>query len=144
MVDVEVQAVFSSSVEAVSSYACDPSHAPTWYVNIQSVEWLTAPPVQVGSQMAFVAHFLGRRLAYTYEVTELVPGERMVMRTAEGPFPMQTTYVFVAEGTGSRMTLRNQGEPKGFSRLMAPLMARMMRRAMTRDLAKLREILDRA
>lgn len=142
MVDVEVQAVFSSSVEAVSSYACDPSHAPTWYVNIQSVEWLTAPPVQVGSQMAFVAHFLGRRLAYTYEVTELVPGERMVMRTAEGPFPMQTTYVFVAEGTGSRMTLRNQGEPKGFSRLMAPLMARMMRRAMTKDLAKLREILD--
>lgn len=144
MVDVEVQAVFSSSVEAVSSYACDPSHAPTWYVNIQSVEWLTAPPVQVGSQMAFVAHFLGRRLAYTYEVTELVPGERMVMRTAEGPFPMQTTYVFASEGTGSRMTLRNQGEPKGFSRLMAPLMARMMRRAMTRDLAKLREILDRA
>ena len=142
MVDVEVQAVFSSSVEAVSSYACDPSHASTWYVNIQSVEWLTAPPVQVGSQMAFVAHFLGRRLAYTYEVTELVPGERMVMRTAEGPFPMQTTYSFAAEGPGTRMSLRNQGEPKGFSRLMAPLMARMMRRAMTKDLAKLREILD--
>ncbi len=59
-----------------------PSNAPQWYANIRSVEWQTAPPVAVGSRMAFVAQFLGRRLAYTYEVVEL-DGGRLVMRTAK-------------------------------------------------------------
>ena len=65
---------------------------PQWYRNIESVAWQTEPPVRVGSRMAFVARFLGRTLAYTYEVTELEPGARLVMSTSQGPFPMETTY----------------------------------------------------
>lgn len=97
-VDVTVSTVINRPPAAVAAYAGDPGNAPEWYVNIRSVEWETEPPARVGSRMAFVAQFLGRRLAYTYEVTELVPGERLVMRTAQGPFPMQTTYTWAAEG----------------------------------------------
>jgi hypothetical protein len=32
-----------------------------------------AAPVQLGSKIDFVAQFLGRRLAYTYEVVEFAP-----------------------------------------------------------------------
>jgi len=134
-VDVLTDIVINRSREQVSAYAADPSHAPEWYVNIKSVEWKTQPPVQVGSRMAFVAHFLGRRLAYTYEVVELVAGERLVMRTAEGPFPMETTYTWESVGTsGTRMKLTNRGEPRGFSKIAAPLMASAMRRANRKDL----------
>lgn len=130
-------------VEVVASYAADPTNAPEWYANIESVEWETEPPVAVGSKVAFVARFLGRRLAYTYEVTELVPGERLVMRTAEGPFPMETTYTWASDGDGAtRMTLRNRGEPAGFSKLTAPFMAPAMRRANRKDLAALRAVLE--
>ncbi len=94
----------------------DPANAPLWYANIDSVEWLTPPPVAVGSRMAFVARFMGRRLAYTYEVVEFVPGQRLLMRTAQGPFPMETTYTWEPDGAGTRMTLRNRGEPSGFAR----------------------------
>lgn len=142
-VDVLTEAVVSRPVAVVAAYAADPTNAPEWYANIESVEWETEPPVTVGSKVAFGARFLGRRLAYTYEITELVPGERLVMRTAEGPFPMETTYTWRPAGDGAtRMTLRNRGEPAGFSRLVAPFMAPAMRRANRKDLAALRAVLE--
>ena len=129
----------------VAGYAADPTNAPDWYENIESVEWETEPPVEVGSRMTFVARFMGRRLTYTYEVVELVPGERLVMRAAEGPFPMETTYTWVPTADGyTRMTLRNRGEPAGFSRLVAPIMAAVMRRANDKDLDRLKTILQGA
>ena len=141
-VDILTEILIDRPVADVAAFAGDPSRAPEWYANIRSVEWLTPPPVAVGARMAFVAHFLGRRLAYTYEVRALVPGERLVMSTAEGPFPMETTYTWSAEGDKTRMTLRNRGEPTGFAGFVAPVMAMMMRRANQADLAKLKALLE--
>ncbi len=144
-VDVVTEVVINRPVEAVAAHASDPTNAPAWYVNITTVDWETAPPVEVGSKVAFVARFLGRRLAYTYEVVEHEPNERFVMRTAQGPFPMETIYTWsVAEGGSTRMTLRNRGEPAGFSKAAAPFMASAMRRANRKDLAKLKSILESA
>ncbi len=143
-VDVSTEIDISRPRDVVAAFACDPDHAPAWYQNIKAVDWKTPRPVVVGSQIAFVAEFLGRRLAYTYEVRELVPGERLVMSTAEGPFPMETTYTW-EDGAGgtTRMTLRNQGEPSGFATIAAPLIAAAMRRANRKDLGRLKEILER-
>jgi len=127
----------------VFAYASDPANATEWYENIKQVEWRSPPPLAVGSRVAFTAQFLGRRLTYTYEVVELVDGERVVMRTAEGPFPMETTYAWADAGSGTRMTLRNRGEPSAFSKLAAPVMARAMRRANRGDLERLKSILER-
>jgi uncharacterized protein YndB with AHSA1/START domain len=127
----------------VAAYASDPDNATSWYQNIKSVEWSTARPVAVGSRVDFVATFLGRRLAYTYEVLEFEPGSRLVMSTSEGPFPMETSYVWEDSASGgTRMTLRNRGEPSGFKKVAAPAMAQAMRRANRKDLARLKEILE--
>jgi len=142
-VDVLTEITIDRPVEIVAAYAADPSNAPEWYDNIDSVEWETQRLVQIGARVAFVARFLGRRLAYTYELVEVVPDERLVMRTAQGPFPMETTYTWSAVGDGkTRMTLRNRGEPSGFSKLTAPFIAAAMRRANRKDLASLRRILE--
>ena len=141
-VDVTVETLIGRPVAEVAAFAGDPGNAPDWYVNIQSVRWQTPPPVQVGSRMDFVAAFLGRRIEYTYEVVDLVPGERLVMRTAQGPFPMQTTYSWEPADAGTRMTLRNNGSPSGFARIAAPAMELAMRRAMTKDLAALKRTLE--
>lgn len=143
-VDVVSETVIQRPREVVANYASNPSVAPEWYQNIKAVEWRSEPPISRGSRVAFVAHFLGKRLAYTYEVIELVPGERLVMRTSEGPFPMETTYTFEAVGPdATRMTLRNRGEPSGFSKLFAPFMAAAMRRENRKDLARLKALLER-
>jgi uncharacterized membrane protein len=142
-VDVLTEIVIDRSRADVASYAGNPDNAPQWYANIKSVEWKTRPPVHVGSRVAFVAQFLGRRLAYTYEVVELVSDERLVMRTAEGPFPMETTYMWESAGESrTKMSLRNRGEPSGFGRLAAPIMASAMRRANRKDLERLKMILE--
>jgi uncharacterized membrane protein len=144
-VDVGTEIVVARLRADVAAYAADPENAPAWYENIESVEWRTDPPLAVGSRVAFVARFLGRRLAYTYEIEELVPGERLVMATAEGPFPMETTYTWEdAPDGGTRMTLRNRGTPSGFAGVAAPVLASAMRRANRKDLRRLKEILEAA
>ena len=142
-VDVSSEIVIARPRDLVAGYSGNPDNVPEWYVNIKSIEWKTSPPAVVGSQIAFVAHFLGRRLEYTYEIVELVAGERLVMRTAQGPFPMETTYTWESiDESSTRMTLRNRGRPSGFSVLMAPIMSFMMRRANRKDLALLKQLLE--
>ncbi|HUS01573.1 MAG TPA: SRPBCC family protein [Chitinophagaceae bacterium] len=143
MVDVITDIIIAAPKEKVSAYAADPGNAPGWYKNIRSAEWKTPKPLSIGSQIAFKAKFLGRELSYTYEITEFIPGEKLVMRTAEGPFPMETTYQWEAiDNDTTRMTLRNRGKPSGFSKLFAPFMALAMRRANKKDLKLIKSILE--
>jgi uncharacterized membrane protein len=142
-VDVTTEIVTHRPVADVAAYAGDPTNAPQWYTNIRTVEVRTPPPLAQGSQIAFVATFLGRTLSYTYEVIELVAGERLTMRTAEGPFPMVTTYGWTSLAPDqTRMTLRNTGTPSGFATVASPLIAASMRHAMTKDLVALKRILE--
>jgi uncharacterized membrane protein len=142
-VDVHSEVTIERPRAEVAAYAADPDNATAWYVNIRAVNWKSPKPAEVGTRIAFVAQFLGRRLTYTYEITELVPGERLAMRTAEGPFPMETTYTWQDAGdSGTRMTLRNRGNPSGLSRLAVPIMATAMRRANRKDLALLKSVLE--
>jgi hypothetical protein len=143
-VDVVTSIEIARPRTVVAAYVSDPDHATEWYSNITSVEWQTPRPAVEGSRVDFVARFLGRRLAYTYVVRELVRDEKFVMSTEQGPFPMQTTYTWTdTPSGGTLMTLRNAGEPSGFSNIAAPVMAAAMRRANRKDLAALKGILER-
>ena len=142
-VDVVTTVEIARPREVVAAFAADPANATAWYENIKRVEWKSSPPITVGSRIAFVARVLGRELSYTYEVQVFDPDDRLVMRTDEGPFPMETTYAWEPTlSGGTRMTLRNRGEPAGISKFATPLMSRAMRRANNKDLARLKHILE--
>lgn len=144
-VDVSTDVVIERPRALVAQYATDPDNAPRWYANIDSVRWLTKPPLAPGSRVAFRARFLGRRLDYIYEFVEYAPEQALVMRTDAGPFPMETTYTWADTDAGhTRMTLRNRGYPSGFGSLAAPALAAAMRRANVKDLATLKTIIESA
>lgn len=144
-VDVTVETVIDRPPDVVATFAGDPTNAPHWYVNIKSVAWRTQPPIDIGSRIDFVARFLGRSLSYTYEVVDHEPGRRLVMRTTDGPMAMETTYTWEPVGHDrTRMTLRNRGNPSGFARVTAPVMERAMQRATTKDLTRLKALLEGA
>src|SRR5438270_4232166 len=142
-VDVATEIEIKRPREEVFRFAADPTNATAWYKNIKTVEWETRPPMVAGSRIRFRAQFLGRTLEYTYEVRAIEPGRRFVMATAQGPFPMETTYTWedAAEGE-TKMTLRNRGEPSGFSAFAAPVIARAMRKANEADLRRLKALLE--
>lgn len=138
-VDVSTRVVIARPRAKVAAFAADPDNATRWYRNIKSVAWRTERPLQVGSRVAFVADFLGRELSYTYEVVVFAPDEKLVMRTSEGPFPMETSYEWEDCDAGSTlMTLRNRGVPAGFAAIFAPIMSAAIGRANTRDLEALK------
>jgi hypothetical protein len=142
-VDVQTEIEIRRPRAVVAAYAADPSHATAWYKNIKKVVWKTRPPIAPGSQIDFVAQFLGRGLAYTYEIRDYVPGERLVMSTDQGPLTMETTYLWRDAPNGATvMTLRNTGTPDGFSRLFAPILAAAVRRANRGDLRRLKKLLE--
>jgi len=141
-VDVSTQIVINRPQAEVAAFASDPDNAPRWYENIKSVAWETDRPFRVGSRIAFVAEFLGRRLAYKYEVTALEPGRRLVMQTRQGPFPMETIYAWGTADGGTLMTLQNRGDPTGFAAIFAPFMSYAIRRANRKDLLRLKRLLE--
>lgn len=141
-----MRTVFDAPRSLVAAVAGDPAQARRWYSNIRSVRWHGEPVVAEGADVDFVARFLGRELAYTYRIVDLVPDERLVMRTEEGPFPMETTYTWwdeEPEGGHPRtgMSLRNAGRPKGMTTLGSGAVTLGMKRAMRRDLERLRLVL---
>lgn len=142
-VDIAEAIVIERPIATVAAFAGEPTNAPRWYRRIESVDWLTEPPTRLGSQVRFVAHFLRRRLEYTYEVVEWEPGEQVAMHTVDGPFPMRTSYTWRPVGDRvTHMVLRNHGDPRGFGRLLAPFVGLAMRRAMRGDLTALKRLLE--
>jgi uncharacterized membrane protein len=144
-VDVSTETVINCPIEEVAQFASDPDNATKWYVNIKSVSWKTPKPLRVGSLVEFIAEFMGKKLIYTYEITEFIPDQTFVMRTSNGPFPMETTYKWqkVADDK-TKMVLRNRGTPSGFSKFFAPFMEFAMKKANQKDLKRLKEILEKS
>jgi len=144
VVDVLTEIVIKRPRGDVSAYAADPLNTPSWQTNIKVAELKTPAPTRVGSRVEFRARFLGRSLVYTYDLTEFVPGERLVMETPEGQTKWVTTYTWESvDERGTRMTIRNWGEPGALAGIAKPLLVRSMRGATTKSLKRLKEILER-
>jgi len=143
MVDIVTEIQINKPISIVSAYAANPDNALDWYENIKSVEWRTPKPLSVGTRVAFVAHFLGRKLEYVYKVTAYLPNSTLVMQTSQGPFPMQAMYSWKQiSPSATLMTFRNTGSPSGFSKLFAPFMQMAMRKANQKDLNRLKKNLE--
>lgn len=142
-VDIRTEIEIERPRADVAAYSSDPDNVTAWYENIERVDWVTPPPLVVGSQIAFFARFLGRSLSYTYVIRELVPDERLVMSTSDGPFPMETSYTWSETAASTTiMALRNRGEPSGFAKVTTRVMESAIQRANRKDLERLKVILE--
>jgi uncharacterized membrane protein len=141
-VDVTATATIDRPRDQVAAYLRDPANDTTWIGGLRSARLLTPRPVTVGSQVERVASFLGRRVQYVNEITELT-ADRLAMRSVRSPFPMRVTYGHHDAGDHTtEVSVRVQGDAARFYALVAPLLGLAVHRSITRDLRNLKQILE--
>jgi Polyketide cyclase / dehydrase and lipid transport len=149
-IDITAEVAIHRALRDVAAYMIDPAHDPEWIGGVREARMETPPPLAVGSRVARVAHFLGRRVEYVNEVVELDPERVLDMRSVRAPFPMRVTYSFeagadaAAGGAGATTVVRNRvrGAPGGFFALFGPLLAPLVKRSVQKDLERLRDVLE--
>ena len=141
-IDVTAEIKIGRARGDVAVYATDASNDPLWIGGVVESGVLSDGPVRQGTRVARVAKFLGKRIEYVNEVIEYDPGVRLVMKSDSGPFPMTASYEF-EEGEGGTLTqIHVRGEAEGFFKLAAPVLARSVKRSITRNLETLKGLLE--
>jgi len=142
-VDVTTQIEIARPIKLVADFVADPNNVPDWHENITAVEVITETPTRIGSRVAIEGNFMGRELAYTYEIIKFDQYEKLVMKATDGPFPMETCYMWESLADSlTRMTLSISGEPSGVPNMMVPFVTKMLKQSNQNDLELLKEILE--
>ena len=141
-VDVTVERDIARERSAVAGFVMDPANDTRWIKALDSVRILGDGRVGPGTRVERVASFLGRRIEYVNEIVDLVPGERLVMRSVKAPFPMEVRYELEDVGDGTRMRIRASGDATGFYRVAGPLLGAAVRRGIDKDLMELKKVLE--
>jgi len=144
-VDITAEVAIRRPLEHVTAYMIDPAHDPQWIGGVREARMETSPPLAVGSRVARIASFLGRRVEYVNEVTELDPERVLDMRSVKAPFPMRVTYSFEPADGGAATIVRDRvrGAPGGFFKLFGPVLGPLVKRSVQQDLERLRDLLER-
>jgi uncharacterized protein YndB with AHSA1/START domain len=133
--DVLTQIVIDRPRSEVADYVSDPENATEWSQHVSKAEWKSPKPLSAGSEFAFEARVGDEKRAYTYQVTEYVPGESLVMSSESGSSPMETRYRFSdTDSGGTKIELRNV--------MHDPDLASALEIDNRQDLARLKSILE--
>ena len=142
MIRVEVSVAIDRSSDEVFTYLSEWSNNPEWQKGMKSCTWTSDPPLRVGSTYDQVASFMGKPIISSFEVVEYEPGIKVRIRTTESSMALDITREVSPEKDASRVTATVQGEPAGAMRLFNPLMKLLVKRSVTRDYKRLKEILE--
>lgn len=113
----------------------DLERASEWAAPVVERRKLSDGSVGVGSRFHAIDQFPGRRVEFDLEVTEFEPESRMAARWFE---PMEGGWeaTFSESDGATRLDLKAEMTPsRGIFKLLFPLMAGWVRRAIAKDLA---------
>jgi uncharacterized protein YndB with AHSA1/START domain len=109
--------------EEAFDYVADLTTAPEWDPGIRSSKQLDEGPTRVGSAFEVVAEFRGKPQTFRYEVLELDPGRRLVIRGESEKAISDDTITFADAGGETVITYGSVLRLKGISRVAEPFLA---------------------
>ena len=121
----------------------DVGNAARWSSALEE-ELLTPGPLRVGSRRrAVVPRVAGRTMENEMELTELVADRRLAMRGVAGfPFPVRMLAELEPAGGGAVLRWTTWLEPRGPARLLGPVLAATYKRSFSKDLARLKSMME--
>ena len=127
----------------VFAYVADMSKNPTWQAGQERCTWTTEPPIRVGSTYDQVAHFLGRTIRSSFEVTEFDPPHSIRIVSTAGTMPIDVTRTVEAiDENRSRVTADVVGDPPGAMKLLGPVLRWMVSSSVRKDYRRLKDLLE--
>jgi len=142
MIDFTVETQIDRPVGEVFAYAIDPDKLASWQTNTVSARREDEGPYGVGSRLREVHRAPGgKELESIVEVVEFEPDRVFALEVREGT-PVHAHMTFDPAGDGTRMRFRAHGRLTGPTRLIEPLVGRMLRRQFTEQVATLKEVLE--
>jgi uncharacterized membrane protein len=143
MVNVSTEIIINLPKEQVAEFVSDPANAPSWCTHIKSVEWNNDEPLRAGTKLVFNEQIMRRYKQQLYEVVEIIPGQKMTMKSRNNNMRMETTVAWQALNENTTcMTVCNRGIPVSFSKSIAPFLKMAIRKASRRNLKQLKRMLE--
>ena len=142
MARIEHSVVINRPAEEIWAFMADSANSPQWISGLVESRQVSDGPMGSGTTIRNVGRLLGRQIESTYEITEWEPYKRGSVKSTSGPIPFEGTRTFESEGGGTRITEVVDAQIGGFLRLAEPVIARMMKRQIEADYAKLKDLLE--
>jgi uncharacterized protein YndB with AHSA1/START domain len=146
MIHADASTTIRRPIAEVFSYVSDATNEPAWHTDAAEARPLTDGPIGVGSRIAYVFPFMGRRSTSIGEVVEFEPPHLEAIHFDNGPFGLKPriTYRFEDLGGSCRFTRQAEADTHGLTRLIAPFMQRLLARRSASFVENLRRRLEGA
>ncbi len=142
---IEETVVIARPVMEVFDFLMLAENLPRWDSSMLECVQVGSGPVTVGTRYRGASKILGRRIEWTTEVTEFVPGVRAVSRSVEGPLTFTLSYELSPAPAGTTLRYRpaaDSGLEGAFGRAMEPIVPRAQTKVVRANLDTLAGLLE--
>ncbi|MGI8775364.1 MAG: SRPBCC family protein [Actinomycetota bacterium] len=144
MFEFDTSVEIDRPVAEVFSYMTDPAHMTEWQSGVEAARHVDSGPTKLGSRLAEVRNFAGKRIETIVEVTAFEPDRRFEIEVVEGPIAYKVETLFSDLGGRTRVDARGRGEQGRLFRFAGPLVAKVAESQLRNDVHRLRDVLEAA
>ena len=141
MIKVESSVVINKPLAEVFAFATNSDNSTKWQGGVEEVI-AEGPPNVVGSKYTEVRKFMGQEMKSTMELTAFEPNAKWASKVIKGPILFEVTATYEAAGSATRMTMKVEGEPKGFFKIAEGMVASQLEKSLAEDGQRLKKLLE--
>lgn len=142
---IDETVVVARSVDEVFDFLMIATNLPRWDSSMLECVQVGGGAVTAGTRYRGASKILGRRIEWTTEVVEFVPGVRAASQSVEGPLTFTVSYEVSASPAGTTVRYRlaaESGLGGAFGRAMEPIVQRAQTKVVRANLDTLASLLE--